>query len=166
MCKMGSVKTFCCLVVLMSAVFVKGEEDPVIEEDLPEEGGEGESGQQLEFDWSQMLQMGMALGKGILGEEAVEDLKKGDLSSLMQAGEKLFGEENVKNIFNAVTEGVFSTNFETKDGKQEFTEQENGLEDDEELIDSEEPINETSTEEEMSSLPQAEAVEEKLADEL
>merc|ERR1719147_317289 len=38
----------------------------------------------------------MALGKGLLGEEAVEKLKRGDLSELIKIGEKVLGEETVK----------------------------------------------------------------------
>merc|ERR1711890_87340 len=159
----SSVKTLFYLVVLLSPVLVKAEEDPVIDEEQEAKQGDGGQGQ-MEMDWSQMLQMGMALGKGLLGEEAMEDLKKGDLSSLIQAGEKLFGEENVKNIFNAVNEGIFSTENETKD-EDKTAESDDGLEDDEELVDEQQTNSEPSSEE-TSSQPQTESAEEKLSDEL
>merc|ERR1712142_1140755 len=50
----------------------------------------------------------MALGKGLLGEEAVEKLKRGDLSELIKIGEKVLGEETVKDFLNSATEGAFA----------------------------------------------------------
>ena len=67
-----------------------------------------EEKQEMDIDLSQMIQMGMAIGKSILGEEAVEKLKKGDLSEIIKMGEKVLGEDNVKNFMNSVTEGAFS----------------------------------------------------------
>merc|ERR1740137_153527 len=49
--------------------------------------------------------MGMALGKSILGEEAVEKIKKGDLSELIKVGEKVLGEDTVKDFLNSATQG-------------------------------------------------------------
>merc|ERR1740124_1815325 len=57
------------------------------------------------MDWAQMFQMGMALGKSILGEEAVEKIKKGDLSELIKVGEKVLGEDTVKDFLNSATQG-------------------------------------------------------------
>eukprot|EP00091_Calanus_sinicus_P018123 TRINITY_DN4033_c0_g1_i1.p1 TRINITY_DN4033_c0_g1~~TRINITY_DN4033_c0_g1_i1.p1 ORF type:complete len:178 (-),score=61.74 TRINITY_DN4033_c0_g1_i1:70-579(-) len=42
-----------------------------------------------EMDWTEMIQMGLAVGKSILGEEVVEQLKKGDLSVLSKALDEL-----------------------------------------------------------------------------
>merc|ERR1712215_323626 len=67
-----------------------------------------EEKQEMDIDLSQMIQMGMAIGKSILGEEAVEKLKKGDISEIIKMGEKVLGEDNVKNFLNSVTEGAFS----------------------------------------------------------
>merc|ERR1740137_186806 len=49
--------------------------------------------------------MGMALGKSILGEEAIEKIKKGDLSELIKVGEKVLGEDTVKDFLNSATQG-------------------------------------------------------------
>merc|ERR1711892_966163 len=49
--------------------------------------------------------MGMALGKSILGEEAVEKIKIGDLSELIKVGEKVLGENTVKDFLNSATQG-------------------------------------------------------------
>merc|ERR1711892_633717 len=49
--------------------------------------------------------MGMALGKSILGEEAVEKIKKGDLSELIKVGEKVLGEDMVKDFISSATQG-------------------------------------------------------------
>ena len=76
----------------------------------------GEKEGTKEIDWSEMLQMGLALGKSILGEEAVEKLKKGDLSELIKVGEKVLGEDTVKDFLNSATEGAFDT---TEDAKEE-----------------------------------------------
>merc|ERR1740124_1226232 len=56
-----------------------------------------------------MFQMGMALGKSILGEEAIEKLKQGDLSELIKVGEKVLGENTVKDFLNSATEGAFAS---------------------------------------------------------
>ena len=41
------------------------------------------------MDWKEIIQMGLAVGKSILGEEVVEKLKKGDLSVLSKALDEL-----------------------------------------------------------------------------
>jgi len=155
-------------VVLLSGLYVRGE-DPILEE------GEGaEEAKNVEMDWSEMLQMGMALGKSILGEEAIERLKKGDLSKLIEVGEKVLGEDTVKDFLNAATEGAFVPKEETKE-KTETPESENILEEEDELADDNE-INEenimskdeevVSTDEDESSSAEAEPSTEKLVDEL
>merc|ERR1712119_118538 len=116
----------------------------------------------------------MALGKSILGEEAIERLKKGDLSKLIEVGEKVLGEDTVKDFLNAATEGAFVPKEETKE-KTETTESENILEEEEELADDNE-INEkniiskdeevVSTDEDEASSAEAEPSTEKLVDEL
>merc|ERR1740124_1041473 len=73
-----------------------------------------------------MFQMGMALGKSILGEEAIEKLKQGDLSELIKVGEKVFGENTVKDFLNSATEGAFAP----KEGEKDTSEGEDILEDD------------------------------------
>merc|ERR1712027_141925 len=65
----------------------------------------------------------MALGKGLLGEEAVEKLKRGDLSELIKIGEKVLGEETVKDFLNSATEGAFDPK---EDEEQEDDNDENG----------------------------------------
>ena len=70
-----------------------------------EEVIEKSEGKDVEMDWAQMFQMGMALGKSILGEEAIEKLKQGDLSELIKVGEKVLGENTVKDFLNSATEG-------------------------------------------------------------
>merc|ERR1711970_1022482 len=116
-----------CLVVLQSGLYVRGE-DPILEE------GEGaEEAKNVEMDWSEMLQMGMALGKSILGEEAIERLKKGDLSKLIEVGEKVLGEDTIKDFLNAATEGAFVPKEETKE-KTETLESENILEEEEDEL--------------------------------
>merc|ERR1719187_1341366 len=67
----------------------------------------------------------MALGKGLLGEEAVEKLKRGDLSELIKIGEKVLGEETVKDFLNSATEGAFAPK---EDEEQEDDNDENGEE--------------------------------------
>merc|ERR1712142_23897 len=67
----------------------------------------------------------MALGKGLLGEEAVEKLKRGDLSELIKIGEKELGEETVKDFLNSATEGAFAPK---EDEEQEDDNDENGEE--------------------------------------
>merc|ERR1719228_2725539 len=57
----------------------------------------------------------MALGKGLLGEEAVEKLKRGDLSELIKIGEKVLGEDTVKDFLNSATEGAFNTKEDGED---------------------------------------------------
>ena len=43
-----------------------------------------EGNDEQEMDWAQMFQMGMDLGKSVLGEEAIEKIKKGDLSEVIK----------------------------------------------------------------------------------
>merc|ERR1712215_474642 len=74
-----------------------------------------EEKQEVDIDLSQMIQMGMAIGKSILGEEAVEKLKKGDISEIIKMGEKVLGEDDVKNFMNSVTEGAFSQQQDAED---------------------------------------------------
>merc|ERR1719483_826450 len=77
--------------------------------------------------------MGMALGKSILGEEAIEKIKNGDLSELIKVGEKVLGENTVKDFLNSATEGAFSS----KEGGHEVKDTyEDGdiLEDDEDSL--------------------------------
>merc|ERR1712215_153800 len=125
-CKMN-LTNIICLVVLLCAVHVQGE-DPILEE------GEGaEEAKNMEMDWSEMLQMGMALGKSVLGEEAIERLKKGDLSKLIEVGEKVLGEDTIKDFLNAATEGAFVPKEETKE-KTETPESENILEEEEDEL--------------------------------
>merc|ERR1712183_1174184 len=65
--------------------------------------GSGDSGG--EMDLSDLLQMGLALGKSVLGEEGMEKLKQGDLSDLLKVGEKVLG-EGVMNDFLQAAEGA------------------------------------------------------------
>merc|ERR1719187_1295277 len=69
----------------------------------------------------------MALGKGLLGEQAVEKLKRGDLSELIKIGEKVLGEETVKDFLNAATEGAFAPK-EDEEQEDDNTEDENAEE--------------------------------------
>eukprot|EP00091_Calanus_sinicus_P024189 TRINITY_DN8536_c0_g1_i2.p1 TRINITY_DN8536_c0_g1~~TRINITY_DN8536_c0_g1_i2.p1 ORF type:complete len:167 (-),score=66.18 TRINITY_DN8536_c0_g1_i2:58-558(-) len=95
-----------CLVLLLQVVWVRGEDEVIDEEELAKEEKEGKEGKDI--DWAEMLQMGMAIGKSILGEETVEKLKKGDLSELIKVGTKVLGEDTVKDFMNSVTEGAFT----------------------------------------------------------
>ena len=54
-----------------------------------------------ELDLSQMLQMGLSLGKQYLGQDGVDRLKKGDFSQLLQLGEKFLGEGTVNDLISA-----------------------------------------------------------------
>merc|ERR1712025_943934 len=99
---------------------LRGEDEVMEDEEVIEQNEGGK-----EIDWSQMLQMGMALGKGLLGEEAVEKLKRGDLSELIKIGEKVLGEETVKDFLNSATEGAFAPK---EDEEQEDDNDENGEE--------------------------------------
>merc|ERR1712096_419245 len=65
--------------------------------------GSGDSGG--EMDLSDLLQMGLALGKSVLGEEGMEKLKQGDLSDLLKVGERVLG-EGVMNDFLQAAEGA------------------------------------------------------------
>ena len=56
-------------------------EDKVMEEDVIDKN---EGNDEQEMDWAQMFQMGMALGKSVLGDEAIEKIKKGDLSEVIK----------------------------------------------------------------------------------
>merc|ERR1712117_132875 len=69
----------------------------------------------------------MALGKGLLGEEAVEKLKRGDLSELIKIGEKVLGEETVKDFLNSAPKGAFAPK-EDEEQKDDNTEDENAEE--------------------------------------
>ena len=79
----------------------------------------GEKEEEKEIDWNEMLQMGLALGKSILGEEAVDKLKKGDLSELVKVGEKVLGEEAVKDFINSMTMPEASSNLSPKPKSQD-----------------------------------------------
>merc|ERR1711909_211476 len=92
---------------------LRGEDEVMGDEEVM---GEKESTKE-EIDWSQMLQMGLALGKSILGEEAVEKLKRGDLSELIKVGEKVLGEDTVKDFLNSATEGAFDTKDDGEEDK-------------------------------------------------
>jgi len=59
----------------------KVSDDEIMEEEVTETN-EGKDEQ--EVDWAQMFQMGMDLGKSVLGEEAIEKIKKGDLSEVIK----------------------------------------------------------------------------------
>merc|ERR1712025_674189 len=138
-------------------------EDEVMDDEEVIEQNEGEK----EIDWSQMLQMGMALGKGLLGEEAVEKLKRGDLSELIKIGEKVLGEETVKDFLNSATEGAFAPK-EDEEQEDENAEDENaeemssGLVDEEMTLDTSNTVD-TSTQESTEEVTQT---TEKVADEL
>merc|ERR1712106_1221013 len=90
------------LVLVLLAVSLRGEDEVMEDEEVI---GENEKNDEHEMDWGQMFQMGMALGKSILGEEAVEKIKKGDLSELIKVGEKVLGEDMVKDFLNSATQG-------------------------------------------------------------
>merc|ERR1712106_670838 len=94
---------------VLQAVSLRGE-DEVMEDEEVIEKSEGED---VEMDWAQMFQMGMALGNSILGEEAIEKLKQGDLSELIKVGEKVLGENTVKDFLNSATEGEEGNNTST-----------------------------------------------------
>ena len=91
---MGVPKNILCLVVILQGVWVRGEDG------LKEE---------KELDLAEMIKLGISLGKSVLGEEVVENLKKGDLSDLMKVGEKVLGEDTVKDLINSATAGSFLT---------------------------------------------------------
>ena len=59
-----------------------------------------------EMDLSQMIQMGITLGKTFLGEKAVEELQRGEFSELIKIGEKVFGKDRVKDIINTITDAA------------------------------------------------------------
>ena len=99
------------LLLAIHSITIRGEDEVMEDEEVI-----GEKEGTKEIDWSEMLQMGLALGKSILGEEAVEKLKKGDLSELIKVGEKVLGEDTVKDFLNSATEGAFDT---TEDAKEE-----------------------------------------------
>merc|ERR1719347_636189 len=90
--------------------------------------------------------MGMALGKGLLGEEAVEKLKRGDLSELIKIGEKVLGEETVKDFLNSATEGAFAPK-EDEEQEDDNTEDENAEEMTLDTSNTVDPPTEESTEE-------------------
>merc|ERR1719158_2138341 len=99
----------------------------------------------------------MALGKGLLGEEAVEKLKRGDLSELIKIGEKVLGEETVKDFLNSATEGAFAPK-EDDEQEDDNTEDENAEEMSLDTSNTVDPPTQESTEE----VPQT---TEKVADE-
>merc|ERR1712106_1153339 len=92
-----------------------------------------EKNEEQEVDWAQMFQMGMALGKSILGEEAVEKIKNRDLSELIKVGEKVLGENTVKDFLNSATEGAFAFKEGGHEGK-DTSEDGDILEDDEDSL--------------------------------
>merc|ERR1712106_1118686 len=96
-------------VLVLQAVSLRGEDEVMEDEEVI---GENE-GKDVEMDWAQMFQIGMALGKSILGEEAIEKLKQGDLSELIKVGEKVLGENTVKDFLNSATEGEEENNTST-----------------------------------------------------
>merc|ERR1712117_444262 len=114
---MGGVK-YVFLLLVVHCVSLRGEDEVMDDEEVIEQNEGGK-----EIDWSEMLQMGIALGKGLLGEEAVEKLKRGDLSELIKIGEKVLGEETVKDFLNSATEGAFAPK---EDEEQEDDNDENG----------------------------------------
>merc|ERR1712027_1124 len=109
----------------------------------------------------------MALGKGLLGEKAVEKLKRGDLSELIKIGEKVLGEETVKDFLNSATEGAFAPK-EDEEQKDDNTEDENaeemssGFVDEEMTLDTSNTVD-PPTQESTEEVPQT---TEKVADEL
>merc|ERR1712106_1253855 len=107
---------------VLQAVSLRGEDEVMEDEEVIEKS----EGKDVEMDWAQMFQMGMALGKSILGEEAIEKLKQGDLSELIRVGEKVLGENTVKDFLNSATEGAFAP----KEGEKDTSEGEDILEDD------------------------------------
>jgi len=109
------------LVLVLQAVSLRGEDEVMEDEEVIEKS----EGKDVEMDWAQMFQMGMALGKSILGEEAIEKLKQGDLSELIKVGEKVLGENTVKDFLNSATEGE-----EEKEGNNTSTVGDNIGEDD------------------------------------
>merc|ERR1711892_950550 len=118
---MGVVKGL-FLVLVLQAVSLRGEDEVMEDEEVIEKS----EGKDVEMDWAQMFQMGMALGKSILGEEAIEKLKQGDLSELIKVGEKVLGENTVKDFLNSATEGAFAP----QEGEKDTSEGEDILEDD------------------------------------
>merc|ERR1712050_587164 len=107
----------------------------------------------------------MALGKGLLGEEAVEKLKRGDLSELIKIGEKVLGEETVKDFLNSATEGAFAPKEDEEqeddnaENKDLFNEDENDEEMTQDTSNTVDPPTQESTEEVTQTT-------EKVADEL
>merc|ERR1711970_343694 len=142
------------LLLALHSVILRGEDEVMEDEEVIWEK-EGTK----EIDWSEMLQMGLALGKSILGEEAVEKLKRGDLSELIKVGEKVLGEDTVKDFLNSATEGAFDTKEDGEDEKDDF-EDKDILEDDPEEA-SEDTPDPPAAEEEPEPLST-----EKVADEL
>ena len=97
---MGVLKNILFLLVNLQVVWVSGEDGLKVEKEL---------------DLAEMIKMGISLGKSVLGEEVVENLKKGDLSDLMKVGEKVLGEDTVKDLIDSATEGSFLTKKITED---------------------------------------------------
>ena len=117
------------LVLVLQAVSLRGEDEVMEDEEVIEKS----EGKDVEMDWAQMFQMGMALGKSILGEEAVEKIKNGDLSELIKVGEKVLGENTVKDFLNSATEGAFASKEGGQEGK-DTSEDGDILEDDEDSL--------------------------------
>merc|ERR1712128_92578 len=117
------------LVLVLQAVSLRGEDEVMEDEEVIGKNG----GKDVEMDWAQMFQMGMALGKSILGEEAVEKIKKGDFVELIKVGEKVLGEDTVKDFLNSATEGAFASKEGGQEGK-DTSEDGDMLEDDEDSL--------------------------------
>merc|ERR1712168_1660696 len=74
-----------------------------------------------EIDLTQMLQMGLNMGKQYLGEEGVDKLKKGDFSQLVELGEKFLGDGAVNDILSAAAKEFLKT----EDQDQSITDKKN-----------------------------------------
>lgn len=151
-------KNILSLLVIASIFCVRGEEGG--------EEGKGEDNQ--EMDWGQMLQMGMEFGKQILGEEVVEKLKQGDLSTLMEVSQKVMKQDMVKDFLKSATDAMNTKNMEedklserpsedsisegedTLEGEEETPESKNE-EDDEEPEPSNEGVEDEESEEELDT---------------
>merc|ERR1712142_380962 len=153
---MGGVK-YVFLLLVVHCVSLRGEDEVMDDEEVIEQNEGGK-----EIDWSQMLQMGMALGKGLLGEEAVEKLKRGDLSELIKIGEKVLGEETVKDFLNSATEGAFAPKEDEEQEDDNAEEMSSGFVDEEMTLDTSNTVD-PSTQESTEEVTQT---TEKVADEL
>merc|ERR1711872_534573 len=104
----------------------------------------------------------MALGKGLLGEEAVEKLKRGDLSELIKIGEKVLGEETVKDFLNSATEGAFAPKEDEEQEDENAEEMSSGFVDEEMTQDTSNTVDPPTQE----STEEVTQTTEKVADEL